>query len=605
MKNRASALHILEDGFLRSVGRRDAALGIAFDDDGIYYDAHSNSRLFRLIKRDRTTDEIVRARSLQAAWVKLRLSKYNDAAPLTHPLPKRFVLVVDQVRGDLSVAGGLADESAFKRMLHAALAENPDHTIVVKLHPDSLDDPARRHFEIDELRQQPRVEVIAQACEMAQIIEHADSVYTVTSQVGFEALLWNKPVRCFGMPFYAGWGLTDDDLPPPQGRCDVTLEQLVYAALIEYARYWHPVLQQEVGPEEIFELVRLNRDLKRAFPDKLYAMGFSRWKKPFIGEFLSGKDIEFVESLDDVPYASTLVVWGNRTDTSQRPDLSIVRAEDGFLRSSGLGAYLVRPLSLVIDATGIYYDSTRPSGLERILETGNFLPRQIARAAALRARIISAGINKYNLGGSEWTRPEGAKHVLLVVGQVEGDASIQFGSPVVRSNLELLRQVRNENPDAYIVYKPHPDVVAGLRTPGSDDGVAADYCDELLIEADTNKLLTRVDAVHTMTSLLGFEALLRGVPVICHGLPFYAGWGLTEDRVSCPRRTQRRSLDELVYATLIEYPRYFSERGQMFAQPEHILVELAHLAEAGPITTLQRAKSPAKKWRVGVKFQKR
>ena len=60
-----------------------------------------------------------------------------------------------------------------------------------------------------------------------------------------------------------------------------------------------------------------------------------------------------------------------------------------------------------------------------------------------------------------------------------------------------------------------------------------------------------------MTSLLGFEALLRGRAVTTLGAPFYAGWGLTHDLGAPPtRRTARPNLAQLAHATLIGYPRY-------------------------------------------------
>ncbi len=60
-----------------------------------------------------------------------------------------------------------------------------------------------------------------------------------------------------------------------------------------------------------------------------------------------------------------------------------------------------------------------------------------------------------------------------------------------------------------------------------------------------------------MTSLLGFEALLRGTPVTTLGAPFYAGWGLTRDLGKTPARRQARpTLPGLVHAALIGYPRY-------------------------------------------------
>ncbi len=583
-KHQAEDYGILEDGFLRSVGRRDDAFSIVFDRDGIYYDARSDSRLFTLIQRPLSEPEKARAKAICSAWRSSRISKYNDGTSPSFAVPERYVLVIDQVREDLSISFGLADEDTFRSMLDAALAQNPDCTVLVKIHPDSVEKPEKRHFDIERLKEDSRIFVVSEPCHVVDLIEQAEAVYTATSQVGFEALIWGKPVRCFGMPFYAGWGLTEDMLERPMGREDVPLEQLVHAALVDYPRYWNPVLQQEGSVEEIIALTALNRDLRLALPETIYAMGFSRWKKSFLRDFLSRSEVHFVDHIEEVPHGGALVVWGNASHAEDRPDLTVLRAEDGFLRSSGLGADLVRPFSLVIDDVGIYYDATSPSRLEDILVERDFSEEDRRRGRALRERIVSAGINKYNLGGQEWHRPEGKERVLLVVGQVESDASIRFGSPEVKSNLELLRRVRNSCPDAYILYKPHPDVVAGLREAGSDESQASEICDEVLIDMDSNRLLTQVDEVHTMTSLLGFEALLRGVPVTCYGLPFYAGWGLTRDRIVSERRSRRLELDELVYATLVEYARYFSPRGKLFAQPEDILLELAEIAAAKPAT---------------------
>ena len=44
------------------------------------------------------------------------------------------------------------------------------------------------------------------------LVDGCDRLYTVTSHVGFEAALAGRPVTCFGMPFYAGWGFSDDRL---------------------------------------------------------------------------------------------------------------------------------------------------------------------------------------------------------------------------------------------------------------------------------------------------------------------------------------------------------------------------------------------------------
>jgi capsular polysaccharide export protein len=131
------------------------------------------------------------------------------------------------------------------------------------------------------------------------------------------------------------------------------------------------------------------------------------------------------------------------------------------------------------------------------------------------------------------------------------------------------------NPDAYVMYKPHPDVVAGLRKQGRGEDDAVRWCDEVVVDVSMGELLREVDEVHCLTSLAGFEALLRGKKVTCYGQPFYAGWGLTTDCVPVARRTRKLTLDELVAGALILYPRYMSRWRNELVSPEEALDELA------------------------------
>jgi len=193
----------------------------------------------------------------------------------------------------------------------------------------------------------------------------------------------------------------------------------------------------------------------------------------------------------------------------------------------------------------------------------------------LRERIVAEGLTKYNIGVAGWQRPSGVGKVILVPGQVESDASLAYGAPNIRTNIGLLEAVRQANPQGYIVYKPHPDVMAGLRAKGAGEDEALRWCDELVTDAAMGDLLMAVDEVHVLTSLAGFEALLRGKSVTCYGQPFYSGWGLTKDVIpSNPRRCRRLSLDELVAGALIEYPLYLSRMSDALITPEQALDEL-------------------------------
>jgi capsular polysaccharide export protein len=317
-------------------------------------------------------------------------------------------------------------------------------------------------------------------------------------------------------------------------------------------------------------------------PERTFAHGFSLNKRRHLRAFAAGSRVQELRHGQDVPRQATLFVWGSAPlPEGLQPDTEVIRVEDGFLRSVGLGAELVRPVSWVMDRTGLYYDSSRPSDLERLLQQGEFAPQVLARAAALRARLVASGITKYSVGQGAWKPPADGR-VILAPGQVESDASLRMGAPALRTNVELVRAVRAANPRAYLVYKPHPDVTAGLRLPGSDEHRVAEWCDEVVRDVDMGVLLQHVHEVHVLTSLAGFEALLRDRAVVCYGQPFYAGWGLTTDVVPVARRTRRLSLDELVAGALILYPRYVSRMRGGSIDAEQALDELLQWRESGP-----------------------
>ncbi|WP_332675310.1 capsular polysaccharide biosynthesis protein [Aromatoleum sp.] len=574
----------VEDGFLRSVGLgdQDPPLSLVLDDQGVYYDSTSTSCLESLVRRPLEEREAVRAAELTTLWRAGRVSKYNHLREYAGELPERYVLVVDQTFGDASLQYGLAGPEHFQRMLQAALEENPASTVLVKIHPDVFAGRKRGHFDVAALSRMARVQVLAEDAHPVRLIEQAQAVYVVTSQMGFEGLLWGKPVRTFGMPFYAGWGLTRDELPAPERRGRATLEQLVHAALVDYPRYIDPETGKRCEVERLIEWMALQRRMRERFPAVVHALGFSRWKKPIVRDFLQGSEVRFVRRADEVPAGGTLAVWGRKDVGPCGADLRVLRLEDGFLRSVGLGADLIRPLSWVTDGRGIYYDGTAPSDLEHLLQTAAFDDKMLARARRLRDRIVGAGLTKYNVGAAGWSRPSAAARVVLVPGQVETDASIRYGAGEIRTNMGLLQAVRRVNPDAWIVYKPHPDVLAGLRGKGEREDQALSWCDEVVIDVGMGELLPKVDEVHVLTSLAGFEALMRGKSVTCYGLPFYAGWGLTTDLTPAPRRARRLALDELLAAALILYPTYVSRTTGRFTTPERALDELLAWREQGP-----------------------
>lgn len=595
----------LEDGFLRSVGLGvDGAhpLSLVIDDLGMYYDASRPSRLEHLLNGlpleplpnhnanlDLNDPKLLtRARRCIDAIVTSRLSKYNVSPERELPPSERpRILVVDQTAGDLSIQQGLADAGTFRAMLVAARQENPQAQILIKTHPDVLSGRKRGHF--GPADDDDRTQLLSDDINPIHLLEQVDKVYVVTSQLGFEALLIGRPVTCFGAPFYSGWGLTDDRCPISRRQRQRSVEQVFAAAYLGYARYRDPDSGQRCEIERVIAHLTLQRQWFKRNAGNWLGFGISWWKRWYVRHYLRSpwNTVRFYQRAAAIPAGlnpadTRVLVWGLRDTPSLRKHAAtcgypVWRMEDGFLRSVGLGTDLTIPVSQVIDSRGIYFDPNTPSDLEHLLAHGQFDAVEQARAGKLRERLLAMRLSKYNLSKDDEPLIHHAKpgqRIVLVPGQVEDDAAIRLGCRDIRSNAQLLHEVRRDCPDAYILYKPHPDVLSGNRRGDSISPDPSDY-DQLIEYANIATCLAFADEVHTLTSLVGFEALLRGKRVVTYGIPFYAGWGLTDDRQPHPRRHRTLKLDELVAGVLIRYPRYINIASGEFASPEQVMEQLA------------------------------
>jgi len=582
-----------EDAFLRSVlpGLGSPPCGLNIDDVGVHFEARSPSRLEEILQTtDFDANLLVRADRGRAFLRHYGLSKYN-AVPRGVRSEAGYVLVIDQVAGDASIAGGLADAGSFARMLAAARAENPEERIIIRTHPAVQSGDKRGHF--SEADEDENTVLSSTPINPWDLLEGASKVYCVSSQMGFEAILAGHRPVVFGVPFYAGWGLSDDLQETPRRNRKLSVDELFAGAMLVYPFWYDHARRRACEFEDASQqlLAQARHHWGGAWP--VYALGMRMWKRWNVARFLRGAIFVKTES-EAVAKArksgGKVVVWASAessglADMCKTANVPLQRMEDGFLRSTGLGAELTPAASLVLDDRGIYYDPVKPSQLEFLISKSPDLPTcAIDRAAALRAKILETGVSKYNLKGAEAPEFPVGRRIILVPGQVEDDASIQRGAGIVRTNLELLQAARAAHPKAYIVYKPHPDVLAGLREGAVTRQAALNLCDRIVETADVTKLIEASDEVWTMTSLLGFEALLRGKQVTCLGQPFYAGWGLTKDRDPIlERRGLNVSLDQLVHATLIDYPSYHDPVSNLPCTPELIVDRLASGLTRKPI----------------------
>lgn len=628
----------VEDGFLRSLDAGRHSVGASFikDDLGVYFDLTTPNRLQELIAdcmAQWSDDKERHAQRLINKIITHQLSKYNQTiiAPDLSALAnndKPHIIIIDQVANDASITGAGATADSFFAMLAHAKERYSNANIWIKAHP-----AGKGYFTPKDV---PKPFYLDAPCNPIALIRQAQAVYTVSSHMGFEALMLGKAVHNFGVNWYAGFGLTDDDfvknMPIYQNlirhyqTLNITqpsLSQLFYASYVLYSHYANPATGQACDIETLMNYLTDNRDWQNRLGSKLFVYDFSRWKVPFVRGFLGFDKVNLtVKSKTKwwffLPYGinekrakradskvfnalsntTDYVVWGQKSKRLLKDKLAkrgmtnpvIWCMEDGFIRSYGLGATLIAPLSVVMDDVGIYFDATAPSRLEQILNTICLTDDQRQRAKGLHELFLTKRMSKYNLStkNHDFIRQINAlqsnRPIHLVVGQVEDDASVQTCTSVIKKNSELLARVRADFAHDVIIYKPHPDVEAGLRPGKADNHHMADVIAHDVAMPDC---LDVCDVVHTISSLTGFEALLRGKSVVCYGLPFYAGFGLTDDVIevnntskinALGRRTRPNlpplTLEELIYATLIDYPMYHLPHGVGLATPEQVIAHL-------------------------------
>ncbi len=540
--------------------------------------------------------------------------------------------------GELPKGDGLAfivaDEAvsaaSFGTMLAAALAENAPERIVL------LASPRHDRRSLLAAAAARGCEVITHPVDPWAVIERARRVYCAGGEIGFLALLAGRDVRCFADCFYSGWGATADAPDVAQKPFPRNINDIFAGACLLATRCLDPYRGVSAPFEQVAAILVDWRLVESANRGVAVCLGMSWWKRRWVAEFF--RSAAGAPQFRRRPHAalaaaaarpgSAIAVWASRMPAglaaaAARQGTPLIRVEDGFVRSVGLGSDFVRAASLALDTSGSHCDPDTCSDLERLLRDTRFDPALVLRARNLTARLIAGGITKYNLperrllerglAGRGLTEEEhGMKRPvarrppfafppgrrrLLVPGQVEDDLSVQLGGGGIRGNLALLAEVRAASPDAFILYKPHPDVEAGHRRGAIRSALAEKFAD-CVVGGSTAAILDEIDEVHTLTSLTGFEALLRGRKVVVYGRPFYAGWGLTSDRLAVARG-RRLTIEELVAGVLILYPRYLDPLTRLPCAPEIAIDRLARpeLWRTGPLVAARRLHGlAARRW---------
>lgn len=530
---------------------------------------------------------------LERAADAMKTVKEKGLSLTLHPVPKALKNSGNQ--SAVLVIGGNSGED--ERIVWLAKLENPGKKVL---------------YSSPEIR--PSIALLKQISGVAEVLEetvamkdlhsHVEKVYTFDHPGGFEALLYGVPTTVFGEPFYAGWGLTNDRHPVIRNR-KRNLEEVFAAAFITHSRYIHPFTQQESSLEEIISILPVMKEVEEqkdpveeyrsakqmsavdpsidpvfnhVLPMKQVGLYYNPEDKigvlskgikdiPNLGSFLGGELV-----FDPKKYKNELnyiAGWGMKPSAkkaiefSQKYNVPYIALEDGFLRSVGLGVEGSPPLSICIDDIGIYYDATRPSRLENLLNEKGWESPDLMKDAQNALHLIKEHyLSKYNHApmAKEDLFPDNGKKRVLVVDQTYGDMSIELGLANQESFVQMYNQAVKDNPDADIYVKTHPDVISGKKSGNLTPSNVAQGTRFLYEDCNPLSLLEQVDSVYVVTSQFGFEALMLGKDVHCYGMPFYAGWGLTKDRLHTDRRNRQRSIEEVFAAAYLLYPNYVNPR---------------------------------------------
>ena len=423
--------------------------------------------------------------------------------------------------------------------------------------------------------QDDRLHVVSGQLDPWHLLQAAGRVVVdAADELALIAAIAEVPLTCVGDGAFASLG---------KGKPSSALAEVFRDHALEGFSYRDPFTGQTSSAEATIRLCGYWRQLIDSNRDVAGAVGFAFWKRQTVAPLLwnGSGEVNFAMRSVEKGSPDKVAVWKARAPARilaglEQEDATLIEVEDGFIRSAGLGADCIPPLSIVVDRLGVHFDPGKPSDLENLIQNGPFDASLLERAHKLRELIVASGVSKYGAGPASAGMRAAGRRYILVPGQVEDDRAVLCGSGGIQGNLDLLRRVRRDAPDAYILYKPHPDIEAGHRVGTIAEDQCMEVADEIVRDRPISGLIDLVDEVHVNTSLAGFEALLRLKPVTTHGVPFYAGWGLTRDLGEVPRRRRaKRTIDELVAAVLLLYPRYLDPATGLPCPPEILVRRIA------------------------------
>lgn len=295
------------------------------------------------------------------------------------------------------------------------------------------------------------------------------------------------------------------------------------------------------------------------------------------------------------------ILWGNGLHASNftsmryamaHDETALLLCEDGFIRSYGTWAdsaipqNLLQPCSLTVDTLGYYFDATRPTRIENMLndDSLNIGDTELNESKRIVEKIVNNKISKYNHQPLAMPDFDFGKHSkkVLVIDQSYGDYAISKGLADDSTFKRMLADAIDENPDSDILVKTHPDSMCrGSCQRGYYQGMSRNgRVIPVTFPVNPYSLINISDTVYVCSSQFGFEALMAGKTVKTYGVPFYSNWGVTEDKIVVDRRKRKRNLYELFYIFYILYTFWYNPKTNSISNVDDVVDYMIELRDS-------------------------
>ena len=308
--------------------------------------------------------------------------------------------------------------------------------------------------------------------------------------------------------------------------------------------------------------------------------------KSYIEYLLKDQKINYSSELNNL---NPCIHWGYKKtgmslDTLNKiinQDNKFFLFEDGFIRS--ITGYDNRQkkdeyskgISFVIDDLTCYYDFNKPSRIEQMLNDKNLIitEKEKQRAKDLIKLINDNKIMRYN--SYPIYKPEigrkGKKKVLIFDQSYDDEYSIYKTNSNDETYKKMFESALNENPNYDIIIRIDQHNIDKKFSSFLTKVKEKDNIYKVYGNISAPCLIDMCDKIYVCNTSLGLFSLMKNKEVHIFGLPFYANWGLSIDDKICPRRKNKRTIEELVYITFMLYTYYVDPRTKSRCEVEQAI----------------------------------